>query len=130
MNRREFDKLLARDKHCLHCGKTDDTLIPQHRANRGFGGAGRKSVLNLPSNLIVFCAEANYLIESDAVWADRARLFGWKLSRWADPSVTPVYDLPNMIYCILGDDYSRVELHNFGKGYLTNENESGTDCRW
>jgi hypothetical protein len=130
MNRREFDKLLARDKHCLHCGKTDDTLIPQHRANRGFGGAGRKSVLNLPSNLIVFCAEANGLIESDAVWADRARLFGWKLSRWADPSTTPVYDLPNAVYCIIGDDWSRVELHNFGKGYLTNENESGTDCRW
>jgi len=118
MNRREFDKLLARDKHCLHCGKTDDTLIPQHRANRGFGGAGPKSVLNLPSNLIVFCAEANGLIESDAVWADRARLFGWKLSRWVDPSVTPVYDLPNMIYVILGDDFSRFELHNYGKGVL------------
>jgi hypothetical protein len=100
----------------------DDTLIPQHRANRGFGGAGNGSVLNRPSNLIVFCAEANTLIESNADWADRARLFGWKLSRWADPSTTPVYDLPNAIYCILGDDYSRVELHNFGKGYLTNEN--------
>jgi hypothetical protein len=122
MNRREFDKLLARDKHCLHCGKTDDTLIPQHRANRGFGGAGRKSTLNNASNLIVFCAEANGLIESDAVWADRARLFGWKLSRWADPTATPVYDLPNAVYCIIGDDWSRVELHNFGKGYLTNEN--------
>jgi hypothetical protein len=118
MNRREFDKLLARDKHCLHCGKTDDTLIPQHRANRGFGGAGRKSTLNNASNLIVFCAEANQLIESDAVWADRARSFGWKLSRWADPSTTPVYDLPNMIYVILGDDFSRFELHNYGKGVL------------
>jgi hypothetical protein len=118
MNRKEFDKLLARDKHCLHCGRIDDTLIPQHRANRGFGGAGKKSVLNRASNLIVFCAEANSLIESDAVWADRARLFGWKLSRWADPSTTPVYDLPNAVYCILGDDFSRVELHNFGKGVL------------
>jgi hypothetical protein len=122
MNRREFDKLLARDKHCLHCGRVDDTLIPQHRSNRGFGGAGRKSTLNNASNLIVFCAEANSLIESDAGWADRARFFGWKLSRWADPSLTPVYDLPNAVYCIIGDDWSRVELHNFGKGYLTNEN--------
>ena len=119
---KEFLKYLDRDKHCLHCGSQGDDLILNHRANRGFGGAGRKSTLNNASNLIVFCAEANQLIESDADWADRARLFGWKLSRWADPSTTPVYDLPNMIYCILGDDYSRVELHNFGKGYLTDEN--------
>jgi hypothetical protein len=120
MNRRDFEKLLARDKHCLHCGRVDDTLIPQHRANRGFGGAGKDSVLNRPSNLIVFCAEANTLIESNADWADRARLFGWKLSRWADPSTIPVYDLPNTVWVILGDDFSRFELHNFNKGVMSN----------
>jgi hypothetical protein len=118
MNRREFEQFLARDKHCLHCGSTGDDLVPQHRANRGFGGASKGSKLNRPSNLIVFCAEANQLIESDAEWAARARLFGWKLSRWDDPSTRPVYDLPNAIYCILGDDFSRIELHNYGKGVL------------
>ena len=122
MNRRDFDKLIARDRHCLHCGATDDTLVPQHRAGRGFGGASKDSKFNRPSNLIVFCSLANFLIEHDADWAAKARLFGWKLSRWADPAVEPVYDLPNAVYCILGDDWSRVELHNFGKGYLTNEN--------
>lgn len=116
MNKKAFEQLLARDKHCVHCGKVDDTLIPQHRANRGFGGAGKDSKFNRPSNLIVFCAEANQLIESDADWAARARLFGWKLSRWADPAVTPVYYLPTATWAILGDDYSRFELHNYNKG--------------
>jgi hypothetical protein len=58
-------------------------------------------------------------MEFDADFAARARMFGWKLSRWADPSVEPVYDLPNKIYVILGDDYSRFELHNYGKGVLS-----------
>ena len=119
MNKKQFQQLLDRDKHCLHCGRMDDTLIPQHRANRGFGGAGKDSIYNRASNLIVLCSEANWLIESNAVWADRARLFGWKLSRWDDPSTRPVYDLPNAVYIVLGDDFSRVELHNYGKGLLS-----------
>jgi hypothetical protein len=118
MRPKEFLRLLERDKHCLHCGSTGDDLIPQHRANRGFGGARPDSPYNRPSNLIVLCSEANFLMEFDAEFAARARMFGWKLSRWADPSVTPVWDGPKQVYVILGDDYSRIELHNYGKGLL------------
>jgi hypothetical protein len=120
MRPKEFLRLLERDKHCLHCGSTGDDLIPQHRANRGFGGARPDSPYNRPSNLIVLCSEANFLMEFNAEFAARARMFGWKLSRWADPSVTPVWDGPKQVYVILGDDYSRIELHNYGKGVLSN----------
>jgi hypothetical protein len=29
-----------------------------------------------------------------------------------------VWDGPKQVYCILGDDFSRIELHNYGKGVL------------
>lgn len=116
MNRREFQKFLDRDKHCWHCGSTGDDLVPQHRANRGAGGASKISKLNQPSNIIVMCAQANFLMEHDAAFAERARLFGWKISRYDDPALQVCYDLPRGVYCILGNDFSRVEIHNYGKG--------------
>ncbi len=122
MKPKEFLRLLERDGgRCWHCGSSGDDLIPQHRANRGFGGASTGSKFNKPSNLIVMCSRANFLMEFDADFAARARLFGWKLSRWADPTVVPVWDGPKQVYCILGDDYSRIELHNYGKGVLSKD---------
>lgn len=112
MNRKQFDRLLSRDQHCLHCGSVDDTLVPQHRSNRGFGGSKLRDV---PSNLIVLCAVANGLCESDARFAAKARVLGWKLSRWDDPRSVPVFDLFSGVWLILGDDWSRFELHNYSK---------------
>lgn len=113
MNRREFQKFLDRDKHCWHCGSTGDDLVPQHRANRGAGGASKISKLNQPSNLLVFCSRANFELEHSAEFAERGRLFGWKLSRYADPTQEPVYDAFTGVWCILTNDFARVELHNY-----------------
>ena len=89
MKRKEFQKFLDRDKHCPHCGTTDDTLVPNHRANRGHGGhkAGDD-----PANIVVLCSRMNGLIESDPVQADTARKYGWKIGRYEKPHETPIYD--------------------------------------
>jgi len=52
---KEFRKYLARDNHCLHCGLQDETLVPQHRVNRGAGGSKAKRLSNA-SNIITLCA--------------------------------------------------------------------------
>lgn len=114
MNKKAFAKLLNRDGHCWHCGSTGDNLIPQHRANRGHGGASKISKLNQPSNLIVLCSDANFMLENLADFAERGRLFGWKISRYADPATEPVYDAWKGVWCILTNDYERIELHNYG----------------
>jgi hypothetical protein len=103
---KEFKKYLKRDGHCYHCGIDDETLIPQHRINRGMGGS---KLLNTPSNIIVLCSYANGLIESNAFWADRARQFGWKLPSWAIASENAVFDVVSQTWFLLDDSFNRVE---------------------
>ena len=104
MNQKQFQRFIDRDGHCPHCGTTDDTLVPQHRANRGHGGhkAG-----NAPSNIIVLCAKANGLIESDADSATVARTFGWKLGRYDDPTEKPFFDIQLGDWFLLDNNYGR-----------------------
>ena len=106
MNRREFQKYLDRDKRCPHCGTTDDTLVPNHRANRGIGGhkAG-----NAPANIVVLCSYANGLIESDADMAATARKYGWKIGRYDDPANVPVYDTVTGRWWLMDNNYGRSE---------------------
>jgi hypothetical protein len=87
MNKKQFQKFLDRDGCCPHCLKDGDTLIPQHRQNRGMGGSRS---LDRPSNIIVLCSEANGLLESDAKFAEFGRELGWKLTRDQVPEFTPV----------------------------------------
>jgi hypothetical protein len=87
MTKKEFQKYLERDKVCAHCGTDDDTLVPQHRANRGIGGS---KLLDRPSNIIVLCSDANYMLEADEKFADFGRELGWKLRRGEVPEFTPV----------------------------------------
>jgi hypothetical protein len=87
MTRKQFQKYLDRDKVCAHCGTDDDTLVPQHRANRGIGGSRS---LDRPSNIIVLCSLANSMLESDAKFARFGRELGWKLRRDEVPEFTPV----------------------------------------
>jgi hypothetical protein len=100
----QFARYLDRDSHCLHCG-TLEGLVPQHRAGRGMGGS---KAANKPSNIIALCALYNGLIESDAERASEARLYGWKLSRWADSLIEPVYDAYTGVWWLLDDHYGRV----------------------
>lgn len=104
MNKKQFQKLIDRDKACLHCGLFDDTLVVQHRGNRGMGGfrAG-----NAASNLIVLCAAMNLKIESNAVYANLALDYGWKISRYADPLTSPVYSAIDGEWYLLDDDFGR-----------------------
>ena len=105
MNGRQFAKYLARDLHCCcGCIGREDTLIPQHRINRGAGGS---KLLNRPSNIIVMCSALNGAIESDPRAAAAAREYGWKLSRWEAPETTPFYDLATRAWYLIDDDFNR-----------------------
>jgi hypothetical protein len=88
MTKKQFEKYLARDRGCSHCGIIDETLVPQHRQSKQMGGS---KLLDKPSNIIVFCSEANGLLESNASFAELGRKFGWKLTRGQSPETTPVF---------------------------------------
>ena len=87
MNQKTFEKFLARDGGCVHCGVVEEA-VNHHRANRGYGGS---KLLDKPSNILVMCSELNGLMESDAGWAERARQYGWKISKYAIPELEAVY---------------------------------------
>lgn len=83
-----LNELTERDGHvCAWTGVDDDTLVPQHRSNRGMGGSRAKNRL---SNLVWLQSHINTRIESDAWWAEEARRRGIKISSHADPALTPV----------------------------------------
>jgi hypothetical protein len=83
--------------HGVACGV--DTLVPQHRANRGMGG---RASMNRLSNLVWLC-EVNSLIESDTEWAIQARILGIKISSHADPDAEPITHAVHG-RCFLNDD--------------------------
>jgi hypothetical protein len=105
MTKKEFDKYLARDKGCWHCGDTGDTLVPQHRQSKQMGGS---KLLDKPSNIIVFCSEANGLLESNAKFAELGRKFGWKLRRGQAPETTPVF--MHNDWFLLDNNYNRIKI--------------------
>lgn len=106
MNRREFERFLARDGYCLHCGATE-ALSPNHRANRGHGGSKRAEAA---SNVVVLCSLFNGLIEADAKAAGMAKRFGWKISRYDNPREMPVYDTVSGQWFLLDDNYQKSNL--------------------
>ena len=102
MNKKTFQKFIDRDGCCPHCGTDNDTLVPQHRANRGMGGSRS---LDRPSNIILLCSEANHRLEVDFKFAQLGRELGWKLTRGQVPEFTPV---------LLADGYWLLD-NNFNK---------------
>lgn len=104
MNSKQFQKYLDRDGSCPHCGTTE-TLVPQHRQNRGMGGSKLRDV---PSNIIVLCAAYNGLIESSATHAKLAIDFGWKLTAGQDPKETPV--MISGKWYLLDDNFGKVQV--------------------
>lgn len=109
MNSKQFRKFLDRDQYCYHCGSSGDDLVPQHRSNRGMGGGGS----NQPSNIIVLCAAANGLLESDPDFAAVGLSNGWKISRWGDSLSEPVFDRSRGIWWLLDDSFGRWQTINF-----------------
>lgn len=106
MTPKQFRAFLDRDKACYHCGSTGDDLVPQHRKNRKMGG--NRSLKGDPNNIIVFCAEANGRLESDANFARIGVEFGWKLNSWENLS-NPVYEAHTGLWWYL-DGVSRIAL--------------------
>lgn len=107
MNSRKFAHYLARDMHCpCGCVGREDTLVPQHRAGRGMGGS---KLLDRPANIIVLCAEMNGLIESAPHLARRARVYGWKLSRWQVPENEPFFDVATGSWWLLDNEFNRTQ---------------------
>lgn len=81
-------------------GNESETLVPQHRVNRGMGG--RKSLHRL-SNLVWIESEINGLIESDPEWQAEAVRRGIKVSGHADPEDVAVEHAVHG-YVFLADD--------------------------
>lgn len=108
MTPKEFRKYLDRDVSCPHCGVSDETLVPQHRKNRGFGGSKER---NSPANIMVMCSAFNGLIESSAEAAELARKFGWKLESWENPLEIPI--LADGQYWLLDNNFGRFVLLNY-----------------
>ena len=106
VTKKEFQKYLDRDGHCLHCGLNDDTLVPQHRRNRGMGGSQSRSK---PSNVIVLCAYINGIIEASETHSKAAQRYGWKLRPGQDPLETPAYDSLTDTWWLLDDAYGKTE---------------------
>jgi hypothetical protein len=104
---KEFAKYLARDKHCLHCGLADETLVPQHRRNRGIGGSKMRSNA---SNVIVVCSLSNGLFEASQSHSVTAQRYGWKLRAGQDPKTTPVFDAYEGTWYLLDDDWGKREV--------------------
>lgn len=100
--------LTARDGHrcAWHWESICDpeTLVPQHRANKGIGGYKGGDRL---SNLVWLCSYMNGLIESNEVFAGEARRRGIKISRYDNPEHVPVIHAVHG-KCILLDDGSVV----------------------
>jgi hypothetical protein len=103
MTKKEFDKYLARDRGCWHCGSTGDDLIPHHRLNRGMGS--KNKVASQPSNIVVLCSQANLLLESNAEFAEMGRKFGWKLRSHETPTEVPIFGHGG--WWLLNDDFTK-----------------------
>lgn len=106
VTKKEFQRYLARDGHCLHCGEHGDTLVPQHRRNRGMGGSVSRSAA---SNIIVMCSEFNGAMEASETASVTAQRFGWKLRQGQDPLTTPVFDSWEGVWYLLDDKFEKRE---------------------
>lgn len=105
MKKRMLDVLRYRDRHCWHCGETED-LVPHHRRNRGMGGS---KLLDVYSNLMLVCAVYNGLMESDSKVAEKARGFGHKLRSW-EGTEKAVFDVSNGVWYELLDDGQKIPV--------------------
>lgn len=104
-NEREFARYLGRDGQCVcGCFGREDTLVPQHRINRGMGGS---KLLDRPSNIIVMCSLMNSIIESNADAANLAIHYGWKLRRSQKPEEEQFFDMATRQWYLADNEYKR-----------------------
>lgn len=100
----------ARDGHvCAWHGEIcdPDTLVPQHRANRGQGGRASLMVIE---NLVWIDSETNGMAESDPTYARLARARGIKISSHKNPADIPVWI--GEAWWLLNTDGTRTRLRD------------------
>lgn len=90
---------------CYACG-TGNGLTEQHRLNRKSGGRHGAALLdiNRPSRRITFCWDHNVRAETDAEFAARCRLMGWKLREYEDPLKVAVFHVESREWRLLDDE--------------------------
>jgi hypothetical protein len=108
MKPKEFDKFIARDYGCIHCGEVE-AAAPHHRLNRGMGGSKNR---DNPANIIVLCSVLNGALESNAVYAQKARKLGWKLSAGQNSAEVAVWYPKYQSWFMLDDDFGRRLVSN------------------
>jgi hypothetical protein len=112
MRQADWRRVLTRDEgRCYHCGTTE-TLVPNHRLNRGMGGS---KALEIPANVVTLCSAFNGEIESNAEAANMAIAWGWKIT--GQPVIneqaievimkTPVFDRVSGHWFRLDNHYGR-----------------------
>lgn len=106
MTPKQFQLYVRRDKGCVHCGELE-AIAPNHRINRGMGGSKKR---DHPANIVVLCSMMNNLIESNAYWRRQALIYGWKLTPYDDPHLTPVFSVLERTWWLLRDDFSRLAV--------------------
>jgi hypothetical protein len=103
LNAKTREALVKRDNGvCWHCGKDEVTV--QHRANRGMGGSKQ---MDNAANLILLCWFVNFEMEASDKKAREAERYGWKISRYADPTSIPVWHYPSQSWILLNDTWGR-----------------------
>lgn len=65
---------------------------------------GGSKLRDHPANIVAMCSIFNGLIESDEAAASMARLYGWKLRPWEDPTQTPLWHTGTRTWRLLQDD--------------------------
>lgn len=90
--------IVKRDQHCVihhhnyhpdfHYAACSGELAIHHRLNRGMGGSKSR---NRVANGLLVCTVANGLMESNADYAAKARVFGWKIRTDNEVATVPVW---------------------------------------
>lgn len=114
LNKKVLAALRKRDDHCWHCGAGDEYLVPHHRKNRQAGGSKERE--NDITNLLLICAYWNGIIESQAVHAYTARMYGQKLRSW-EQTDKAVYDAYENRWYRLTPEGNKVSMTNDDKPF-------------
>jgi len=74
---------------------------------------GGSKLRDNPANIVVMCSVFNSLMESHEPSANLARLYGWKLRPWEDPTDTPLWNVGTNSWQLLQDDFTSTTVPDY-----------------